>query len=348
MPLTSRLFLFAPLLLCHGAATATPSIVTRGIEGTPSAVVVGAGGIWVVDGIGVQNPWARRIDPKSLRVLAQVRVTSPLVAASKGALWSVADDRLAVIRIDPTTDARVETATEGLVLGSVSARGGVVWVGGVATPVMPGTRMSGNWATQLDEATGVPTGRRVVPPGGANVGMVAVTGRVLWATEADFPHAAGQKVATAYDAATGERLNGPHVASVALGAGHMPVALSDAVVWRLPSGGSQRWGPREVAPHDRPLIGVPDRGYRVVAAAAQGPKRAWILERRRVATGMGYSLGLVPVSLTTGRRAGPTVWLNALRPADRSGQMEFAVAGGNAYITRSGPATITRVSLPSK
>lgn len=101
---------------------------------------------------------------------------------------------------------------------------------------------------------------------------------------------------------------------------------------------------RELAPRARTL---PVPSHRILDVVPVGPRRAWLLETRRVSRAAGYDIRIVPIGLAAGVVCGDSIALENLRPIDRSlGDADMEVVNNMAYVVRDGVTTVTRVPLP--
>ena len=93
----------------------------------PSAIAVGAGSVWAVDG---DQDVVRRIDPDSGKVLRVIRAGNAPVAITvgAGAVWVANDEDDSVSRIDPRTSSVTKAISVGEQPAAVATGGGSVWV----------------------------------------------------------------------------------------------------------------------------------------------------------------------------------------------------------------------------
>ena len=93
----------------------------------PSAIAVGAGSVWAVDG---EQDVVRRIDPDSGKVLRVIRAGNAPVAITvgAGAVWVANDEDDSVSRIDPRTSSVTKAISVGEQPAAVATGGGSVWV----------------------------------------------------------------------------------------------------------------------------------------------------------------------------------------------------------------------------
>jgi len=94
----------------------------------PSAIAVGARGVWVV---GPGAPWVWRFDPAPFAAAERIRVPGPpfAVAAGPGAVWVTIPDQHLLVRIAPKSKhvvAKIPVTT--LVPRAVALIGNEVWV----------------------------------------------------------------------------------------------------------------------------------------------------------------------------------------------------------------------------
>lgn len=178
------------------------------VGGTPTAIAVGEGGVWVADnGAGTVS----QIDPTSREVVGKpIEVGSgpSAIAVGEGGVWVASGDD-SVYRIDPETqDAERAPVRVGDPRG-IAAGEGAVWVGSGA----------GDTVTQLDpdslEAVGEP-----IAVGGRPGDVVVGDGRV-WALGTE------DGTVTEIDAATGEVS-----ATIEVGEfGALALSLADDGLW---------------------------------------------------------------------------------------------------------------------
>jgi virginiamycin B lyase len=93
----------------------------------PSAIAVGAGSVWAVDG---DQDVVRRIDPDSGKVLRIIRAGNAPVAITvgAGAVWVANDEEDSVSRIDPRTSSVTKAISVGDQPAALATGGGSVWV----------------------------------------------------------------------------------------------------------------------------------------------------------------------------------------------------------------------------
>jgi YVTN family beta-propeller protein len=93
----------------------------------PSAIAVGAGSVWAVDG---EQDVVRRIDPDSGKVLRTIRAGNAPVAITvgEGSVWVANGDDDSVSRIDPRTSSVTKAISVGEQPAAVATGGGSVWV----------------------------------------------------------------------------------------------------------------------------------------------------------------------------------------------------------------------------
>jgi YVTN family beta-propeller protein len=110
----------------RGSATSSVVLATP-LAHAPSAIAVGAGSVWAVDG---DQDVVRRIDPDSGKVLRTIRAGNAPVAITVGerAVWVANGDDDSVSRIDPRTSAVTKAISVGEQPAAVATGGGSVWV----------------------------------------------------------------------------------------------------------------------------------------------------------------------------------------------------------------------------
>ena len=141
---------------------ATPPVGTE-----PNGIAVGAGGVWVSDGI---DGTVTRIDPETNEVVETINVgqSASGVAAGAGGVWVPVPLEDRVKRIDPATNAIKDTVRVPGGPGAVAIGAGAVWVttrrAGTVTRIDPSTRARDRHGT----ARAQPSGRR--GDGGSSVG----------------------------------------------------------------------------------------------------------------------------------------------------------------------------------
>ncbi len=93
----------------------------------PSAIAVGAGSVWAVDG---EQDVVRRIDPDSGKVLRIIRAGNApgAITVGAGAVWVANGDDDSVSRIDPRTSSVTKAISVGEQPAAVATGGGSVWV----------------------------------------------------------------------------------------------------------------------------------------------------------------------------------------------------------------------------
>jgi YVTN family beta-propeller protein len=106
----------------------TGDVVTATVGNNPTAIAVGAGGVWVVDDA---DNTLTRIDPSSA---SAVTSTTPVgrgpsaVAAEAGAVWVANTQDDAVARVDPDSGSVVRTIRVGRRPTGIAVGAGAVWV----------------------------------------------------------------------------------------------------------------------------------------------------------------------------------------------------------------------------
>ena len=114
--------------LDYDRASARSSVVKAiPLAHAPSAIAVGAGSVWAVDG---EQDVVRRIDPDSGQVLRTIRAgNAPVaVAVGEGAVWVANDGDDSVSRIDPRTSTVTKAISVGDQPAAVATGSGSVWV----------------------------------------------------------------------------------------------------------------------------------------------------------------------------------------------------------------------------
>ena len=93
----------------------------------PSAIAVGAGSVWAIDG---EQDVVRRIDPDSGKVLRVIRAGNAPVAITvgAGAVWVANGEDDSVSRIDPRTSSVTKAISVGAEPAAIATGGGSVWV----------------------------------------------------------------------------------------------------------------------------------------------------------------------------------------------------------------------------
>ncbi len=112
----------------YDRASAKSSVVKAiPLAHAPSAIAVGAGSIWAVDG---EQDVVRRIDLHSGEVLRVIRAGHAPVAVTVGerAIWVANGDDDSVSRIDPRTSSVTKAISVGDQPAAVATGGGSVWV----------------------------------------------------------------------------------------------------------------------------------------------------------------------------------------------------------------------------
>jgi streptogramin lyase len=262
-PLASRSLIAAALAAAALAASgcgedeapatsaAPPSTDTVRVGGTPVAVAVAEGGVWVADNTRAS---VAQIDPATDEVASRTRVgDGPLaLAAGEGAAWAASGDG-SISRIDPESgDARTVARVQDP--RGIAAGAGSVWV----TSGAHGT------VTRLDSASGEPVGEPIAV--GEDPADVVVSPEAVWvANTADgtvtridpesgeaTPITAGARIfALAYGegavwaATTDDRLNRSiEVVRIDPESGELegePVAIDAAIPVRLAAGEGAVW-----------------------------------------------------------------------------------------------------------
>src|SRR5262245_29392873 len=106
------------------AATATIEV-----KGYPDWLEIGFGSLWVSNpGLGL----VQRIDPKTNKIVAEVKVNRPVAAMTTGygSVWVASRGDKSIVRIDPKTDKAIASVpvTVADSEGSIAAGEGGVWV----------------------------------------------------------------------------------------------------------------------------------------------------------------------------------------------------------------------------
>jgi peptide/nickel transport system substrate-binding protein len=148
----------------------------------PGPIAFGSGSLWIAN---LDDETISRVDPSTLRTLANIQVPAPPMglAASADAVWVVEQNAnpgqssVSVRRINPEFDVAGAPVQIGNVVpnspGAVAAKGSSVWVA-----------PSNGLLTRLDALTGRPQGQPVDP--NASLSGVAVGERgVVWLTDTD-------------------------------------------------------------------------------------------------------------------------------------------------------------------
>src|SRR5215210_6928628 len=112
----------------YDRASAKSSVVKAiPLAHAPSAIAVGAGSVWAIDG---EQGVVRRIDPGSGKVLRVIRAgNSPVaITVGAGAVWVANYEDDSVSRIDPRTSSVTKAISVGHSPQGVAVAGGVAWV----------------------------------------------------------------------------------------------------------------------------------------------------------------------------------------------------------------------------
>jgi peptide/nickel transport system substrate-binding protein len=118
------------------------TIATPPVGNEPNGIAVGAGGVWVSDGI---DGTVTRIDPQTNEVVQTINVgqSASGVAAGAGGVWVPVPLEDRVKRIDPATNAIKDTVRVPGGPGAVAIGAGAVWVtsrrDGTVTRIDPGS-----------------------------------------------------------------------------------------------------------------------------------------------------------------------------------------------------------------
>ena len=151
-----------------GPTAAPPArvVATLPLPGTPVAVAVGAGGVWVV---AADRNQVVRLDPGTGRVVATVPlpVGPAQLALAPDALWVLSPPDNSVSRIDPATGRVVATVPVGREASGLALAAGSVWV----SSALDDEVIRIDAATNRVAAT-IPTGRAP--------GALAVAGGSVW------------------------------------------------------------------------------------------------------------------------------------------------------------------------
>jgi streptogramin lyase len=204
---------------CGGGSGSSPAAVHPSAErpvrvgGTPVAVAVGEGGVWVVD-----NARSRvvELDPRSARPARgpiAVGAGPEAVAVGEGSVW-VASGNDTVSRIDPESGKATVAPRKIADPAGIAAGEGSVWV----------TSRADGSVIRLDPRTLHPTGDPI--PVGRQPADIAVGEGSVWVADA------GDGTVTRIDAATGEagepiRVAKHQVLGLSVGEGGVWVAKSD-------------------------------------------------------------------------------------------------------------------------
>jgi virginiamycin B lyase len=191
--------------------------------GEEGSIGAGAGGVWlIVDGEGCSGCRLVRVDPRTVRVSARVRVAegATAVRTGQGSVWVTQKDASTVQQVDPRRARVVRTAKVGVGPLFLAVAYGAAWT----LDQVDGT------VTRVDARTGKTDTIAADAAGGG--GDIAAGGGWVWARSATTlliridPRA--RKVVERYGPAVGS-------GGVAVGLGAVWVGAHDVdTVWRLP------------------------------------------------------------------------------------------------------------------
>ncbi len=151
-----------------GRTIATPTVGTE-----PNGIAVGAGAVWVSDGI---DGTVTRIDPETNEVVQTIPVgqSASGVAAGAGGVWVPVPLEDRVKRIDPATNAITDTVRVPGGPGAVAIGAGAVWV----------TTRRGGTVTRIDPSSARVTDTERL---GHSLQGVAVTEGAVWVAVQESP-----------------------------------------------------------------------------------------------------------------------------------------------------------------
>jgi YVTN family beta-propeller protein len=263
--------------------------VSADVGSAPSAIVSGAGRVWVANGA---DGSVSRIDPVSGQVDQTIEVgSSPTgIAAGAGAIWVANALDGSISRIDPHAGRVVQTIHVGRRPVAVVVGSSAVWVADADSDAL----------VTLDPSTGIPrrTIRLDASPHGLAVGLGAV-----WVAEP-----------LAHKLVRVDAHSGDVLAEVPVGAGAGPVAVGAGAVWVLNTldGTLSRVDPARDAVSSTVAVG--DAPSSVAASAAgvwvadQGAARLVGIDPQTGGVRIRYALGAPPVAVAL---RGATPWLAA-------------------------------------
>ena len=207
----------------HKLTSFVPLPIWRFLGGE-GAIGVGSGGVWVViDGPGCKNCLLARVDPKTMKVVARIRVSerSSSVRVGYGAVWVVSPAKGTVQKVSPSLNKVVATATIGRRPRFFDVGEGAVWT----------LNQGDGTVSRIDPLTGKlrATIQANMPGGG---GDMAVGGGFVWPRGSDT-------LLTRIDPRTNNvvQIYGPPSGSgsVVVGPGGVWISAHDVTtVWRLP------------------------------------------------------------------------------------------------------------------
>jgi len=195
----------------------------QGQIGTPTAIAVGAGAVWVLDAF---NDRLYVIDPQTNAVASSIGVRGSGIAVGFGSVWVADDIGDRVLQIDPFTlqvEGMIDLAP-GSRPAAVAAGEGAVWVANAAS----------NTVTRIDPTTGLVVADAIAlccrPSAiAAGAGAVWVTGAADDTVQKLDPGA--NRIAATIPA-------GDAPTSVAAGVAVWVANAQDGTVWRLDPNGS--------------------------------------------------------------------------------------------------------------
>jgi class 3 adenylate cyclase/ABC-type transport system substrate-binding protein len=155
------------------------TVATIDVGNGPSAIAVGAGGVWLSDDV---DGTLTRIDPENNEVVERIPVgeSASGVAIGAGGVWVPVPLEDRVKRIDPASNSVAETVSVAGGPGAVAIGAGAVWVAG---------RRDGT-VTRIDPGGGDARVTRTVRLGHSPQGIAVVDGAVWVALQAGPPRAA--------------------------------------------------------------------------------------------------------------------------------------------------------------
>jgi ABC-type transport system substrate-binding protein/DNA-binding SARP family transcriptional activator len=177
-----------------------------GVDGAPSALVAGGGGLWLAE---PSQSLVLRVDPVSHSVTDRVQVQGVpgAFAAGGGAVWVATSQPGAIQRVDFTTDEVTQTIPLGINVVALAFARGRLWA----------ADSSDQSLIEIDPATGSAT--RTIPLT-SHPSSLAVSGQTAWIASHD------DGTITEVDLSSGAPLE-----TASVGAGPTGVALAADAVW---------------------------------------------------------------------------------------------------------------------
>jgi peptide/nickel transport system substrate-binding protein len=176
------------------------------VDGVPSAVVAGGGGLWLAE---PSESLVLRVDPASHSVTDRVQVKGVpgALAAGGGAVWVATSQPGAIQRVDVTTDEVTQTIPLGINVVALEFAGGRLWAADSSDQSLIAIDPAMGSATRTIALTSHPS-------------SLAVSGQTAWVAS----HNDG--TVTEVDLSSGAPL-----ATTSVGTGPTGVALSAGAVW---------------------------------------------------------------------------------------------------------------------